>query len=101
MSVGRREIARALRHWSDVTPLTFREVAGESDITISFEVRTHGDGASNSFDGRGRLFLYILWGILNIVRMLKPFLWFYPSFFFTVRHPYYYEVLGTGDFTLL
>lgn len=51
----RREIARALRHWSDVTPLTFREVAGESDITISFEVRTHGDGASNSFDGRGRV----------------------------------------------
>lgn len=61
-SVGRSEIARALQRWSEVTPLTFRETSGEADITISFEVRNHGDGSSNSFDGRGNLFIYILLG---------------------------------------
>lgn len=80
-----------------MTPLTFREVAGESDITISFEVQNHGDGARNSFDGRGRLFLYILWGIPNIVRMLKPFLWFYPSFIYSKR-PLLFRSARDGQF---
>lgn len=83
-SVGRSEITRALQRWSDVTPLTFRETSGEADITISFEVRNHGDGSSNSFDGRGNLFIYILLGwsqikleCLNIVDEFTLYLFIY------------------------
>ncbi|XP_048752354.1 matrix metalloproteinase-19-like [Ostrea edulis] len=49
------ETRRALRHWSDVTPLRFTESSGDTDINISFETRVHGDGNANAFDGRGRV----------------------------------------------
>ncbi|XP_061163278.1 matrix metalloproteinase-19-like [Saccostrea echinata] len=51
----RSEITRALRYWSDVTPLRFYETSGDTDITISFEIRNHGDGAANAFDGPSRV----------------------------------------------
>ncbi|XP_075404848.1 macrophage metalloelastase-like [Tenrec ecaudatus] len=42
---------RALKVWSDETPLTFRKVdTGEADIMLSFARRGHGDVAP--FDGR-------------------------------------------------
>ena len=38
--------------WSDVTPLTFREIGGgEPDIHIDFPRRSHGD--DYAFDGPG------------------------------------------------
>uniref|UniRef100_A0A8D2JF66 Peptidase metallopeptidase domain-containing protein n=1 Tax=Varanus komodoensis TaxID=61221 RepID=A0A8D2JF66_VARKO len=45
-------IARAWKVWSDVTPLTFTRVYGESaDIDISFAAGSHGDYIP--FDGQG------------------------------------------------
>ncbi|XP_022103714.1 matrix metalloproteinase-16-like [Acanthaster planci] len=48
----RDSIERALKVWSDVTPLRFREIqGGNPDIHIKFASREHGD--SYSFDGSG------------------------------------------------
>ncbi|XP_001362711.4 stromelysin-1 [Monodelphis domestica] len=45
-------IERALKVWSDVTPLTFTRLSeGEADIMISFSVKDHGDFLP--FDGPG------------------------------------------------
>ncbi|XP_068935770.1 stromelysin-1-like [Petaurus breviceps papuanus] len=45
-------VERALKVWSDVTPLTFtRLLEGEADIMISFAVKDHGDFLP--FDGPG------------------------------------------------
>ncbi|XP_066474893.1 stromelysin-1-like [Tiliqua scincoides] len=47
-----REIEKAFKVWSQVTPLTFEKVPeGDADIMISFAAREHGD--FNSFDGPG------------------------------------------------
>ncbi|XP_071493427.1 matrix metalloproteinase-24-like [Diadema antillarum] len=47
-----REISRALKLWSDVTPLTFTRVTSPpADILIRFVVFEHGDGFA--FDGEG------------------------------------------------
>ena len=46
------EIARALKIWSDVTDLTFKQVnSGRVHIDITFNRREHGDG--DPFDGAG------------------------------------------------
>ncbi|XP_078572753.1 interstitial collagenase-like [Branchiostoma floridae x Branchiostoma japonicum] len=44
-------VERALKLWSDVTPLTFRRVNKKADIEISFEQHDHGDEAP--LDGPG------------------------------------------------
>ncbi|KAH6763186.1 Matrixin family protein [Perilla frutescens var. hirtella] len=52
LSVAVRGVfGRAFERWSEVTPLTFREVAafGRADIKIGFLSRDHGDG--EPFDG--------------------------------------------------
>ncbi|XP_054773075.2 matrix metalloproteinase-14-like [Lytechinus pictus] len=47
-------IARALKHWSDASQLTFREVqSGDADLVIKFTRGDHGDG--NPFDGPGNV----------------------------------------------
>ncbi|XP_041360430.1 stromelysin-3-like [Gigantopelta aegis] len=47
------EVDRALKVWSEVTPLRFtRKQIGPVDIEVKFVRRSHGDG--NPFDGRGR-----------------------------------------------
>nr|BBE38636.1 matrix metalloproteinase [Pinctada fucata] len=54
--VIRSELTRAFRVWSDVTPLTFREVTDRNvkvDIDMSFHLGEHGDGRFNAFDYRG------------------------------------------------
>ncbi|PON59790.1 Peptidase M10A [Parasponia andersonii] len=45
--------ARAFQKWAQVSHFTFQEVApdADSDITIGFYIRNHGDGATNAFDG--------------------------------------------------
>ena len=49
----RRSIERALRLWSDITPLKFSEISaqGTADMEISFARAEHGD--TYSFDGVG------------------------------------------------
>lgn len=48
----RAAIQSALKTWSDVTPLTFKEITrGSADIDIQFSRGDHGDGYP--FDGRG------------------------------------------------
>ncbi|XP_071790856.1 matrix metalloproteinase-18-like isoform X1 [Asterias amurensis] len=48
----REAIQRAFKVWSDVTPLTFREIqGGEPDIHIDFTTRSHSD--DYAFDGPG------------------------------------------------
>lgn len=49
--------------WSNVTPLTFRQVgAGQAaDIRIRFATGNHGDGANNAFDGVGKVLAHA-WG---------------------------------------
>ena len=49
----RTSVENALKVWSDVTPLTFREISSRNtaDIEISFVPREHGDGYV--FDGPG------------------------------------------------
>ncbi|KAK2166169.1 hypothetical protein LSH36_41g12006 [Paralvinella palmiformis] len=50
----RRAFYNALKYWSDVTPLTFNEVAAtNADIKIKFARGEHGDGVGNAFDGPG------------------------------------------------
>lgn len=50
----REIIARALKHWSDASQLTFREVqSGDADLLMKFTSRDHGDG--NPFDGSGKV----------------------------------------------
>jgi matrix metalloproteinase-14 (membrane-inserted) len=50
----RNAVERALRFWSDVSPLTFREVtSGPADINIQFVAGEHTDGPQNAFDGPG------------------------------------------------
>eukprot|EP00058_Branchiostoma_floridae_P023354 XP_002608844.1 hypothetical protein BRAFLDRAFT_89713 [Branchiostoma floridae] len=44
-------VERALKLWSDVTPLTFRRLKKKADIEISFEQHDHGDDAP--LDGPG------------------------------------------------
>ncbi|XP_032075966.1 macrophage metalloelastase-like [Thamnophis elegans] len=44
-------IEKALKVWSDVTPLHFRKTTGTADIEIRFASREHGDNIP--FDGRG------------------------------------------------
>ena len=52
----RQAFYEALELWSDVTPLTFREIdQGEPDIKVMFARGEHGDGYANRFDGRGKL----------------------------------------------
>ncbi|XP_053169165.1 stromelysin-1-like [Hemicordylus capensis] len=47
-----KEIEKAFKVWSRVTPLTFTKVSqGDADILISFAAQEHGD--FNSFDGPG------------------------------------------------
>ena len=48
---SRRALTEALRYWSDVSPLTFREVSGNADINVDFGSGDHGDGYEYSFDG--------------------------------------------------
>ncbi|XP_069509808.1 matrix metalloproteinase-19 [Ambystoma mexicanum] len=53
-SSARIAIQSAFKYWSDVTPLTFREVKrGLADIRISFHRR--GAGCSRPFDGPGKV----------------------------------------------
>ncbi|MED3634646.1 matrixin family metalloprotease [Bacillus thuringiensis] len=50
----RSAIAKAFSLWSEVTPLTFKEVkTGNADILISFVTGEHGD--NNPFDGSGNV----------------------------------------------
>jgi len=55
VDIYRHAIERAFRLWSDVTPLTFREVASESDgdFKLEFVAGEHRDGPQNAFDGPG------------------------------------------------
>ncbi|XP_005991479.1 matrix metalloproteinase-19 [Latimeria chalumnae] len=54
ISAVRTAIQSAFRYWSDVSPLTFREVQyGWTDIRISFHRRGHG--CSQAFDGTGKV----------------------------------------------
>lgn len=49
----RRLIVKALKVWSDATPLSFREVKNDqADIVIQFSSKFHGDGYP--FDGPGK-----------------------------------------------
>ena len=48
----RSEMARALKAWSDVSALEFREVSSNPDILIFFASGSHGDGGP--FDGAGK-----------------------------------------------
>jgi hypothetical protein len=41
----------AFQIWADYAPLAFTEVTGTADISISWAVGNHGDGAANAFDG--------------------------------------------------
>ncbi|XP_028855674.1 collagenase 3-like [Denticeps clupeoides] len=53
-SAVEQAIRRALKAWSDVTPLKFKRIhEGTADIMISFGSREHGD--FNPFDGPGQL----------------------------------------------
>ena len=49
----RNALAAAFNLWSQVTPLTFQEVAlaNNPHIIIRFAAGDHGDGAANAFDG--------------------------------------------------
>lgn len=51
----REAIERAFQLWSDVSPLTFREVGSEydADFKLEFVVGEHRDGPQNAFDGPG------------------------------------------------
>jgi hypothetical protein len=51
----RGAVTTACGLWSEVTPLTFREVpiSQNPEIVIRFASGDHGDGASNAFDGVG------------------------------------------------
>ncbi|XP_077868512.1 LOW QUALITY PROTEIN: matrix metalloproteinase-19-like [Saccoglossus kowalevskii] len=50
----RAAIYEAFKRWSDVTPLTFKEVTSdEADIYIEFATRIHSDGPLAAFDGPG------------------------------------------------
>ena len=53
--IFRYAIIRAFQLWSDVTPLTFREVASEADgdFKLEFVAGEHRDGPQNAFDGQG------------------------------------------------
>ncbi|XP_012030171.2 matrix metalloproteinase-19 isoform X3 [Ovis aries] len=54
-STARAALLQAFQYWSNVAPLTFREVqAGWADIRLSFHGR-HSLYCSNSFDGPGRV----------------------------------------------
>jgi predicted Zn-dependent protease len=46
-------IRQAFAVWSAVTPLNFTEGQSATDFKFSFEIRDHGDGAGNAFDGPG------------------------------------------------
>ncbi|XP_035673864.1 matrix metalloproteinase-19-like isoform X1 [Branchiostoma floridae] len=53
----RRVILRSLKLWTDVTPLTFREVVnGDADIMFEFHRGDHNDG--HPFDGLGGIFAH-------------------------------------------
>uniref|UniRef100_A0A4W2FZI7 Matrix metallopeptidase 19 n=1 Tax=Bos indicus x Bos taurus TaxID=30522 RepID=A0A4W2FZI7_BOBOX len=53
-STARAALLQAFQYWSNVAPLTFREVkAGWADIRLSFHGR-HSLYCSNSFDGPGK-----------------------------------------------
>ena len=55
----RREIRKAFKLWSDVTPLRFTEISttegpGQADIRIGFYKRAHlGESSRLAFDGNG------------------------------------------------
>jgi hypothetical protein len=49
----RQALERALKTWSDVSKLTFREVTEGADINFSFDAAEHSDGPQNAFDGPG------------------------------------------------
>ncbi|GAA3158633.1 DUF4214 domain-containing protein [Nonomuraea salmonea] len=51
----RQIVAAAWQQWAAVVPLVFRETTGTPDIEILFGSRDHGDGATHSFDGPGRV----------------------------------------------
>uniref|UniRef100_A0A3B3WNS8 Peptidase metallopeptidase domain-containing protein n=1 Tax=Poecilia mexicana TaxID=48701 RepID=A0A3B3WNS8_9TELE len=58
--------ARALKVWSDVTPLTFtRLLQGDADIMISFETGDHGDGSP--FDGKGGILAHTFLPGMNFI----------------------------------
>ncbi|KAM4796304.1 matrix metalloproteinase-19 [Rhinophrynus dorsalis] len=51
---ARSAIQSAFKYWSDITPLTFKEIThGRADIRISFHRR--GNGCSRPFDGPGKV----------------------------------------------
>jgi hypothetical protein len=49
----RQIVADAMRRWSDVVPIVFRETNGDADIVIRFAQGDHGDGYP--FDGAGHV----------------------------------------------
>jgi len=49
----REAIVRGMNLWTTVTPLSFSETSGRSDITIGFYERSHGD--NSAFDGPGKV----------------------------------------------
>lgn len=46
-------IRQAFQLWSDYANLNFTEVTATGDISISWAIGNHGDGAANAFDGAG------------------------------------------------
>jgi hypothetical protein len=73
---ARNAIAAALVLWSQVTPLSFREVPVDEnpELVIRFAAGNHGDGANNAFDGVGGVLAHTFYPPPNPDRSLTTWM---------------------------